>query len=53
MIFQNLILDNPIDHLFIFLDGKRRSSKPIYRRENKKELNTYKVLQFLKMLESL
>jgi hypothetical protein len=52
-----LFLDYQNDHIctevFYLLDGKRSSSKPIYDRTFKKDINPKKLMSFLETLKAL
>jgi len=45
--------DHSCDDVFYILDGKRNSSKPIYKEEYKKNINEEKLTRFVKSLQEL
>lgn len=45
--------DNVCDGIFYMLDGKRTSTKPVYDKNHKKNINKDKLTYFLKSLEKL
>jgi len=52
-IFTDIITDNICDDIFYILDGKRKSSKPIYDIKYKKIINKTKLNYFIKSLKKL
>jgi hypothetical protein len=52
-IFTDYETDNVCDDIFYMLDGKRTSTKPIYDKKYKKNINKRKLIYFIKTLEKL
>jgi len=52
-IFTDYETDNVCDNIFYILDGKRTSTKPIYDKKYKKNINIDKLTYFITSLHSL
>jgi hypothetical protein len=52
-IFTDVITDNVCDDIFYMLDGKRTSTKPVYDKKHKKQINKEKLTYFIKTLQKL
>lgn len=52
-LFTDYETDNVCDDIFYMLDGKRTSTKPIYDKEHKKNINKEKLIYFIKSLQKL
>jgi hypothetical protein len=52
-LFTDFVNDNICDEIFYILDGKRNSSKPVYNKKYKKEVNNEKMFRFVKEIASL
>ena len=52
-LFRDIMSDHVCDDVFYMLEGKRTSNKPIYERENKKNINKEKLTYFVTTLKKL
>jgi hypothetical protein len=51
--FTDYETDNVCDDIFCMLDGKRTSTKPIYDKKYKKQINEAKLIYFIESLEKI
>jgi hypothetical protein len=52
-LFTDYETDNVCDDIFYMLDGNRTSTKPIYDKKHKKNINKEKLIYFVKSLQKL
>jgi hypothetical protein len=52
-LFTDYVTDNVCDDIFYMLDGKRTSTKLIYDKKHKKNINKDKLIYFVKSLQKL
>jgi len=52
-LFTDYETDNVCDDIFYMLDGKRTSTKPVYDKKHKKNINKEKLIYFIKSLQKL